>query len=191
MFVSLLSWGTETSHHVSKLLIYGSAVREGMLLRGPHGRSLSLAPSTLLEGSNLVMFTNKDTLRSTQVSKRCVAPSLPEKQTVHWLVSKCVPWERTSYPCPVWLLTHPPSVWSWNRRWEGGAAKSQAGRPPRAGTSLGAPSGTPAARGSSPIPQTPGSRWGQLCSESAFVFLWGPGLCSARPSGTFCGLCSI
>ena len=68
---------------------------------------------------------------------------------------RCVPWERTSNPCPGCFLTYPPSAWSWSRQWEGAAAKSQAGRCQRRGTSLEARSGALTAQGSLPITQIP------------------------------------
>ena len=87
--------------------------------------------------------------------KRCVIPGLPERRIVRGLVSDVCPGRGPLTPARGWLLTYPPSAWSWSRRWEGAAAKSQAGRCQRTGTSLEALSGALTAQGSLPITRIP------------------------------------
>ena len=118
-------------------------------------------------------------LMSPYALKRCVIPGLPERRIVRGLVSDVCPGRGPLTSAREWLLTYPPSAWSWSRRWEGAAAKSQAGRCQRAGTSLEALSGALTAQGSLPVTQDPLPRASGVCTLGEVSFAQRPRLFSS------------
>lgn len=146
----------ETSSHVSKLLIHSSSVFGGLQWSIPASslQSPVYHPHCWWDQTCHVSpwrYLKKAFIEESLHTQKMCDSRPPRKTDSPWTCFRCVPWERTSNPGPGWLLTYPPSAWSWSRQWEGAAAKSQARRCQRTGTSLEALSGALTAQGSLPV----------------------------------------